>query len=711
MFRKREAEGRTQYGRVRILLCGAILLAGSVISDVQPVQSREAAASPDRAPSPNHGAPSHGAPNHASPGNRATRQAASPTVVVPVRRAGPSPLAAIELAPADVARYREAFALQERGEWEAADAAIAGIRDDRLMGHLRQQRLMHPTAYKASYAELRDWLERHADHPEADKVFQLAQRRMAKGDPRPRRPVEASERIPLGRNGSEGLERPAERALDQGGEVTPRGRERRRGDAEARRAARELAKAVALRLDQGDLDGARRAVEQAAEASPQAAAPDAASPHAAAPDASSLDPLDLDSARAEVAAHLFHANRPREAYELARAAAERSGDVLPRGHWIAGLAAWTLGRTDRAARHFEALASIEEASPWDRSAGAFWAARAHGKLRRPAERARWLETAAEEPRTFYGLVAAGALGRRPQLEFRLPQLSQRHVRALAARPEARRAVALIQVGQRERAELELRRVDPEGDPALEQALVALSDEAGLAAFSLRLGSALRTATGDLYDAALYPLPPWRPQDGFRVDRALLFAVMRQESRFRPAARSGAGAAGLMQLMPETARFVGGHDILRPEGGEAADALAPEVNLALGQRYLLHLAEQREIGGDLVMMLAAYNAGPGNLQRWRRELGRIDDPLLFIERIPARETRGFVQLVLANYWIYRQRLGQPEASLESVAAGRWPAYIPNDPAASPRRPVPPQAAPTQVALEAEASDAKASDAQD
>jgi soluble lytic murein transglycosylase-like protein len=474
--------------------------------------------------------------------------------------------------------------------------------------------------------------------------------------------VEAAERIPVGRNGREGLERPPVRPLERGGEVTPRGRQAERTD-EARKAARDLARSVAARLEAGEAEAARAALDAA----------------------EGVEPLDLDAARAEVAAHLFFQGRAREAQELARAAAERSGEVLPRAHWIAGLASWGLGQTERAARHFEALAGIEDVAPWDKAAGAFWAARAHGKLRRPAERARWLEVAADEPRTFYGLVAAEALGRPPQLEFRLPELSPRHARALAERPEARRAVALVQVGQVERAELELRRVNPEGDPALEQALVALADKAGMPALALRLGSVLKTATGDLYDAALYPLPRWRPQEGFRVDRALLFALMRQESRFSPGARSGAGAAGLMQLMPETARFMAEK---AEDPADARELLAPERNMALGQRYVLHLAEIKDVGDNMLSMLAAYNWGPGNLQRWRREAGPIDDPLLFLERIPVRETRGFVQLVMANYWIYRHRLGQPAPSLTDVAAGRWPLYIPQE------------SAETQVALDAE-----------
>ncbi|WP_207477939.1 lytic transglycosylase domain-containing protein [Arenibaculum pallidiluteum] len=564
--------------------------------------------------------------------------------VAPARQAPrPAAMAAIELPSEEAERYRAIFAHQERGDWGAADALITDIKDDRLMGHVEAQRLLHPKAYKASYAELRSWLERYADHPDADRVWSLAQRRMGKSDPRAPRPVEAQDTIRPGLHGRESLERPRS--------VTPRSRS---GQADAGEPTRELKAAIAAKLDAGEVDGARDLLTRAI-------AP-----------ASTIDPGDIATERVRVATRLLQLGRDREALELARSAATTPGEVPSGAHWTAGLAAWSLGQYDRAARHFEALASTEDAPAWDKAAAAYWAARVHGRLRRPAERAQWLEIAAEEPRTFYGLVAMRALGRELPLEFDLPPLSTRHVAALKALPEARRAVALIQVGQRERAERELRRIVPDGDPAVEQALLALADLGGMPGLALTLGSSLKAPSGGLYDAALYPLPPWQPEDGFQLDRALLFAVMRQESRFAPDARSEAGARGLMQLMPETARFIGG-------GGRPLSD--PSVNLAFGQRYLIHLRRHKEIGDNLVMLLAAYNAGPGNLLRWRRDMGEAakdPDPLLFIERLPAQETRDFVRLVLANYWIYRHRLGQKSSSLDAVAAGRWPLYIARDP---------------------------------
>jgi soluble lytic murein transglycosylase-like protein len=541
------------------------------------------------------------------------------------------------LSAADVERYRRAFAAVADADWDAADAALAGVSDGRLVGHVLQRRLMHPTGWRASFAELSGWLDAYADHPGADAVHRLALRRLPRGERPPRQPEDAS-----GLVGGNLEDYDGHRPLD----VRPRARAPRGGtreDAVLERVGRLLARGAAQE--------AEAALEEAADA---------------------LSATLLAQARADVAAGLFYEGRPRDALRVAAAAAagaEGGGPALAR--WIGGLAAWRLGRHDLAARHFEATATGADVSAWDVSAGAFWAARAHMRAGRPHLASGWLERAAAYPRSFYGLIASRMLGRDDGFLWEVPALSARHLDALAARPAGRRALALLQVGERDLAEAELRRLHPGGDQAAEEALLAVSVRARMPALALRVGNAVAAPDGATWDAALYPLPPWEPEDGFRIDRALVFALMRQESRFEPSARSRAGASGLMQLMPATARSMAGDDLPRER------LFDPGVNVTLGQRYVAHLIEQPEIGANLVRVLAAYNAGPANLARWSRAMGDVDDPLMFVESLPSRETRTFVERVLANFWIYRLRLGEPTPTLDDVAAGRWPAYLPAD----------------------------------
>jgi len=151
--------------------------------------------------------------------------------------------------------------------------------------------------------------------------------------------------------------------------------------------------------------------------------------------------------------------------------------------------------------------------------------------------------------------------------------------------------------------------------------------------------------------------------------------MRQESAFRTNAMSHDGARGLMQLLPSTANYI--ERTRRFRGASRNQLFDPAINIDVGQRYIDYLLNYAGVDGDLLRLATAYNAGPGNLAKWRRHLGEVEDPLLFIESLPSRETRDFVESVVANLWIYRARLGQSLPSLDAVAAGDWPAYTPLD----------------------------------
>jgi soluble lytic murein transglycosylase-like protein len=528
--------------------------------------------------------------------------------VAPSRQSRPG-LHDPQLSEQEADRYRRLFELQDATDWVAADKLIAQVTDMRLMGHVEYQRLMHPS-HKATYNELRGWLERYADHAGADKVYQLALKRMARGDRKPPAPTRDGTAMPSGPNGAY--------ASDRGLEVTVPGRARRD------RSTNDSAEVAGWEDNGPVLPAATVTIPTSATVSPPAR----------------REPEPPSSVRG--------------------------------GNWTVGMAAWKAGQNDKAAKAFQVLAHSESASPWDRAAGAYWAARSHQGAGRPAEATKWLEQAAQHSRTFYGLIAWQALGKAGESDIHAPVLTRRHRRILAEVPAGRRAIALVQAGRRDIAEQELRRIDPRGDDMLEQAVVALADLGRMPALAMRLGSVLSSADGAAYDSALYPLPPWEPKGGFTVDRALLFALMRQESRFDPTARSGAGARGLMQLMPSTATYVA--DKLTTDIGRKPDLYEPETNVTLGQHYVRYLLDQKGIENDLILTIAAYNAGPGNIESWRKRLSGVKDPVLFIESLPVGETRNFAKQVLTNYWIYQRRLGQPLPSLQAIAEGRWPVYM-------------------------------------
>jgi soluble lytic murein transglycosylase len=542
----------------------------------------------------------------------------------------------------DAELYRRIFAVQEDGRWQEADRLIAALTDRRLMGHVLSQRYLHPTAYRSKYVELKEWMDHYADHPEAKRIYNLALKRRPANYRRPQPPAIAGSTVAWsGQRGSYDY-------------VSPRQRSKATRSKVSRVLRQVRANVMRQRFTVTEKLLEQRSVQEL------------------------LDPVELDEALALVASGWFYYGDPERAYALSSAAAQRSGHSAPMINWVAGLSSWRTGRIDEAARYFETLAAAENVRGWNAAAGAYWAARAHLKQQRPDRSSPLLRRAAAHPRTFYGLLARRALGMPFDFDFGAHRLAPQTVQRLGASPAGGRALALLQIGDRERAESELVGAGDWGDPEMGEALLALAQHARMPALAYRMGNQMiglngsdSSELGGVVDAALYPIPPWQPQSGFTVDRALIYAMMRQESAFNTRAMSPAGARGLMQLMPRTASYMAGNR--RYHGKGQHELFEPSLNLELGQRYIAYLLAHERVQGDLFRLTTAYNGGPGNLGKWERAAQADDDPLLFIEALPSRETRLFIERVLTNLWIYRQRLGQPAPSLEHLAGGHWPRY--------------------------------------
>ena len=284
--------------------------------------------------------------------------------------------------------------------------------------------------------------------------------------------------------------------------------------------------------------------------------------------------------------------------------------------------------------------------------------------------------AAAEGRTFHGLIARRSLG----LGFGLggpdgELLTPADLEAVAATPAGLAALALLQIGERDRAEAELRRLWPAAHnaPALARAIMLVASEADLSDLAAQLADLLQAADGRSRDARRFSVPRLRPDGGFKIDPAMVYALARTESNFDATMVSPAGARGIMQIMPETAGFIVGGANGHPVSPERLDD--PQFNLDLGQRYVAYLANCEVVNGDLVRLLASYNAGPGGLGRWGGAIRDGGDPLLFIEAIPVDETRAYIPRVLTYMWIYAARLRLPTPSLDELASGSWPRYHP------------------------------------
>ena len=365
--------------------------------------------------------------------------------------------------------------------------------------------------------------------------------------------------------------------------------------------------------------------------------------------------------------------------------------------WTVGLAQYRLGQFGDSFTAFARVANDPTEDPWVRAGAAYWTARAAGQSGRQDRIVEHLRLAAQWPATFYGQIALAQLGEEPTIENLGPRPYVQEARlqraayvadggvdaeALAAFVQtddrARRTVALYEIGRRGEADSELRngvRTAPADAARMWNALARIMSPGAAA-----------NAEAARIDALRYPAPVLEPEGGFTIEKALVYALARKETDFNPNARSGAGAYGLMQVMPTTAAEMTGD---RTFVSDPSKLLQPAVNMRLGQAYVNRMLQLPAFHGDLLRAVASYNAGPGPMLGAIRKLGGDADPLLLIETIDVPQAREYVEKVVAAYWIYQRMFGGPLKTLEAVASG-----APLVPVALDY--VPPAAAPVQIA---------------
>ena len=385
-----------------------------------------------------------------------------------------------------------------------------------------------------------------------------------------------------------------------------------------------------------------------------------------------VDPQLSPEARAEwrqrVAWSYYIENDDENALALAERVFAGSGAWVAEGEWVAGLAAWRLGDCARSAKGF-ARAANASTNPELTSAAHYWTHRALIRCREPGVAQDHLISAARYSETLYGMLAGDQLGLEPGPNGSDNGFSASDWQVLEYRPNVRVAAALMEVGRADLADEVLRHEARTGGPQGYPSLARLSRELGLP--STQLFMAHNAPYGIQSDPSLrYPVASWRPKTGWRVDPALAFAHALQESRFQASAVSPANARGLMQIRPGTARD---HNRRLNLGANYSDLADPEVNLAYGQRHLEMLRDTPATEGKLPKIMAAYNAGLTPVTRWNTEINDFDDPLLWMESIPYWETRGYVAIVMRNYWMYERSAGLPSPSRRALAQGLWPEF--------------------------------------
>lgn len=389
-----------------------------------------------------------------------------------------------------------------------------------------------------------------------------------------------------------------------------------------------------------------------------------------------LDGVDASlsgAARAEwrqrVAWSYYIENQDAAALAMARSVRDGgSGAWVGEGDWAAGLAAWRLGDCAAAAEEFQQAA--RSAQNLELAAAAYyWASRAFVRCRQPERAAEQLRGAARLDETLYGMLAREALGQDLPGGKRTADFDLADWQRLRGSPNVRTAVALAEIGRDGLADQVLRHEAKIGPASEYDALSRLARELGLPATQLWMSA--NAPRGARAETALrYPAPRWQPANGWKVDPALAFAHALQESRFQVDAVSPAQARGLMQITPITVRQ---HAPRLNMSASYVNLSDPATNLAFGQQNLEMLRDSSATGGLLPKIMAAYNAGLTPITRWNTEVNDQGDPLLYMESIPYWETRGYVGIVMRNYWMYERQAGAGSDSRRALAQGMWPTF--------------------------------------
>jgi soluble lytic murein transglycosylase len=518
--------------------------------------------------------------------------------------------------------YRNLFGAIDSKDWVRVQQLFAQKPDGPLHQTARAEYYLAPGSARVELCELSQWLTKGAELPAADQIAQLAVKRGASALPS----------LP-GAQPLIGLAQPAKRL---------RPRDTNDGTMPA-----AIAGAIQDRIKNDDPLGARQLLD-------------------------GIDWTLSDAARAEwrqkVAWSFYIENDDASAYALAQLAGQASGPWAAEGWWTAGLAAWRLGDCAGAADAFDKSAMRADNSEL-MTAARYWQARALVRCRQPDKAAALLRQAAGRDETLYGMLAAEQLGYKLPETHAAADFTQTDWQRLRDVGNVRTAVALAEIGRDQMADDVLRHQARIGMSAEYQPLSRLARDLGLP--STQLWMAYNAPRGGKPEPATrFPTPKWTPVGGWKVDPALVYAHALQESVFRAGVVSPAGARGLMQIMPSAAQD---HAAALGVSGSASDLNQPTVNLAFGQRHLEMLRDSPGTQGLLPKVMAAYNAGLSPVSRWNSEIRDQGDPLLWIESVPYWETRGYVNVVMRNYWMYERQAGGSSDTRMALAQGLWPTF--------------------------------------
>lgn len=536
------------------------------------------------------------------------------------------------LSDADASLYTQIFLLQSEEEISAAQKLEKQLTDPLLMNEVLFQRYISDT-YRTRGKELTAWMEKYYDMPGADRMVKLAKIKQASV---------RKAYIPRTISGGASIETAQSETWTE---------KKYTGDTNTK--INKFKRAIRS----GSTKTARQILED-----------------------SSFKKKLTESDYGRLAGRLSFIYYTNGEFELAKKWGFVASDAKSEyGMWAMGLLYFKEEKYAESKKYFSAILDLPQINNARKTEAAFWAGRAADANGERSEAKKYWKIAAAHPMAFYGALSSVMLGNTPKYEFFEQDCTDEDIDALRETKYGKRALALLQVGQKDRAELYLKyMITSKVTDRTLHAINSIATVYGLPRVSIQASSLIQDRgileiDDNIIYSAQYPLPDWEPMGGWSIDRALLLAITKQESGFRTNATSGAGANGLMQIMPSTAKKVARENKVNMS---EIDMSKPEHNMFLGQQYIVDLLAHPNINNNIIKMLAAYNAGMGTLVDFEK-MFETYDPLLYIESFPTYETRSYIKRVMSNMWLYRARLDQPLTTMKDLANGEWPLYNSED----------------------------------
>ena len=547
----------------------------------------------------------------------------------------------------DIKLYSKIFNLQKKTiknrhsrEWKKIEIIKNKISNKILFGSILANKYLHPTGWRSSYKELKLWLDKYNDHPDAYRIYKLAKRRQPNNTSSPKKPVG---------NFLNGYGNVAKSLIKPPFPFIVKGNKYRRS---AHRVSLNFRKAINKRnTSQAELILSNKKNKIY------------------------LSKKELAQLKAELSHAFFIFKNDYKSIRQARVSIALSNSKNALAYWAGGLASWRSKQIKLSKWFFNNLCDLKIGPESILSGGCFWSAKLAFETEDIKKINKYLVKASSYERTFYSTLAKATLGYKEKFDFSLPTITNPFKNKLKSSKGGKRVLALLQISENHKAAREFRKIIFDFEIVDYPKIISFATQNKMPGLAFRLAAILRNDHGKIFLGGLYPLPKWNIEQAFVKDKALIYSISRQESGFNPRAKSYANAMGLMQVLPSTAAFIMKNRSYRYKSKKHL-LYNVEENLKIGTKYIKFLFGLNIVNNDVISMLASYNAGPGNFKKWTGNFNLIKktDSLLLIETLPARQTRNYIKLVLTNLWIYRSRLNEEPYMIPALASGKKIKYI-------------------------------------